>query len=121
MFICAYLSTPFGVNLSPEFVNLSFPYAGRGPGASSFVLFFRWWQRHFEWQPPRVSVERRTKIVSHALGRINVVLNQCSYGDGVCRLLVRQFFYIFARFNKKCFMKMKTGLFSIIIRLNELY
>ena len=33
-----------GVNLSPVFVNLSFPYAGQG------LLFFRWWQRHFEFQ-----------------------------------------------------------------------
>ena len=40
-----------GVNLSPEFVNLYFPYAVRGR------LFFRWWQRHFEFQPARVAVE----------------------------------------------------------------
>ena len=37
-----------GGNLSPEFINLSFPYAGRGR------LSFRWWQRHFEFQPAHV-------------------------------------------------------------------
>ena len=31
-----------GVNLSPEFVNLYFPYACQG------LLFFHWWRRHFE-------------------------------------------------------------------------
>ena len=31
-----------GVNLSPVFVNLYFPYAGRG------LLFFCWWQQHFK-------------------------------------------------------------------------
>ena len=40
-----------GVNLSPEFVNLCFPYAGQGP------LLFRWWQWHFEFQPAHVAVE----------------------------------------------------------------
>ena len=33
-----------GVNLSPEFVNLYFPYAGWG------LLYFCWWQRHFEFR-----------------------------------------------------------------------
>ena len=33
-----------GVNLSPEFVNLYFPYAGRG------LLLFCWWQQCFEFQ-----------------------------------------------------------------------
>ena len=33
-----------GVNLSPVLVNLYFPYAGQG------LLFFCWWQQHFEFQ-----------------------------------------------------------------------
>ena len=33
-----------GVNLSPVLVHLYFPYAGQG------LLFFRWWQRHLEFQ-----------------------------------------------------------------------
>ena len=34
-----------GVNLSLKFVNLYFPCAGWG------LLFFHWWQRHFDFQP----------------------------------------------------------------------
>ena len=33
-----------GVKRSPVFVNLYFPYAGQG------LLFFCWWQQHFEFQ-----------------------------------------------------------------------
>ena len=44
-----------GVNLSPEFVNLYFPYAGRG------LLGFL--QRHFEFQPAPVAVEGRSNVV----------------------------------------------------------
>ena len=40
-----------GANLSPEFVHLYFPYAGWG------LLFFRWQQQHFEFQPALVAVE----------------------------------------------------------------
>ena len=46
-----------GVNLSPEFVNLYFPYAGRG------LLFFHWYQRHFEFQSACVAVEGRSNVV----------------------------------------------------------
>ena len=46
-----------GVNLSPVFVNLYFPYAGRG------LLFFCWWQWHFEFQPACVAVEGRSNVV----------------------------------------------------------
>ena len=46
-----------GVNLSPEFVNLYFPYAGRG------LLFFRWWQQHFEFQLACVAMEGRSNVV----------------------------------------------------------
>ena len=44
-----------GVNLSPEFVNLYFPYAGRG-----LLLFFCWWQLHFEFQLACVAKYTRT-------------------------------------------------------------
>ena len=46
-----------GVNLSPEYVNLYFPYAGQG------LLFFHWQQRHFEFQPAHVAVEGRSDVV----------------------------------------------------------
>ena len=46
-----------GVNLSPEFVNLYFPYADWG------LLLFRWWQRHFEFQLAHVAVEGRSNVV----------------------------------------------------------
>ena len=46
-----------GVNLSPVFVNLYFPDAGQG------LLFFRWWQRHSEFQPVHVAVVGRSKVV----------------------------------------------------------
>ena len=45
-----------GVNLSPEFVNLYFLYAGWG------LLFFCWYQRHFEFQLACVAVEGRTNV-----------------------------------------------------------
>ena len=56
-----------GVNLSPEFVNLYFPHAGRG------LLFFRWWQRHFDLQPARVAVER-SNIVWNTHVRLQISL-----------------------------------------------
>ena len=46
-----------GVNLSPEFVNLYFPYAGQG------LLFFDRWQWHFEFQMACVAVEVGSNIV----------------------------------------------------------
>ena len=45
-----------GVNLSPEFVNLYFPYVGWG------LLFFRWYQQHFEFQSACVAVEGRSNV-----------------------------------------------------------
>ena len=53
-----------GVNLSPEFVNLYFPYAGQG------LLFFRWWQQHFEFQPAHVAVEVRCNAVQNTHARL---------------------------------------------------
>ena len=92
-----------GVNLSPEFVNLYFPYAGRG------LLFFRWWQRHFEFQPACVAVEGRSCVVLTMQAQLQISLpvrflsllhkaSQYAFGDGVCWLLVRQFFNLFAQF-----------------------
>ena len=48
---------PLGVNLSPVFMNLYSPYAGQG------LLFFHWWQRHFEFQPACMAVEGRSNVV----------------------------------------------------------
>ena len=48
-------------------------------------------------------MEGRRKIVSDALGRSNAVLNQCAFGVGVCQLLVRQLFNLFARFENCVF------------------
>ena len=90
-----------GVNLSPEFVNLYFPYAGQG------LLFFRWWQRHFEFHLACVAVEGRSNVVQSTCVRLQISLptrflsllhlaSQCAFGDGMCRLLVRHFFSLFA-------------------------
>ena len=53
----AVLRPLLGVKLSPEFVNLYFLYAGRG------LLFFCWWQQHFEFQLVCVAVEGRSNVV----------------------------------------------------------
>ena len=92
-----------GVNLSPESVNLYFPYAGWG------LLFFRWWQQHFEFQLACVAVERRSNVVRNTHVQLQISLptrflcllhwaSQCAFGDGVCWLLVWQFFSLFAQF-----------------------
>ena len=57
-----------GVKLRPEFVNLHFPYAGRG------LLFFRWQQRHFEFQPAHVAVEGRSNVVLNTHARLQISL-----------------------------------------------
>ena len=92
-----------GVNLSPEFVNLYFPYAGRG------LLFFCWWQWHSELQPACVAMEGRSNVllnmhaqlqISHLKRFLSLLhyASQCAFGDGVCWLLIWQFFSLFARF-----------------------
>ena len=48
-----------GINLSPEFVNLHFSYEGQG------LLFFCWWQQHFEFQLACVAVEGRSNLVQN--------------------------------------------------------
>ena len=55
-----------GVNLSPEFVNLYFPYAGWG------LLFFCWWQRHFEFQPACVAMEGRSNVVLNTHAQLQI-------------------------------------------------
>ena len=45
------------VNLSPEFVNLYFPYA------SWVFCFFHLWQQHFEFQPACVAMEGSSNVV----------------------------------------------------------
>ena len=92
-----------GVNLSPEFVNLHFPYAGQG------LLLFHQWQCHFEFQPARVAVEGRSEVVlnTHAQLQISLLMrflsllcqaSQWAFGDGVCQLLVQQFLNLFSQF-----------------------
>ena len=56
--MCVHSCQPLlGVNLSPEFVNLYFPYAGQG------LLVFHWYQQHFESQLACVAVEGRSNVV----------------------------------------------------------
>ena len=57
-----------GVNLSPEFVNLYFPYAGWG------LLFFRWYQQHFEVQSARVAVAGRSNVVLNMHAQLQISL-----------------------------------------------
>ena len=57
-----------GINLSPEFVNLYFCYAGWG------LLFFRWYQRHFEFQSARVAVEGRSNVVLNMHAQLQISL-----------------------------------------------
>ena len=82
-----------GVNLSLEFVNLYFPYAGWG------LLFFHWYQRHFEFQMAHVAVEGRSNVVlnMHAQLQISLLMrflsilhkaSQCAFGNGFHWLLV---------------------------------
>ena len=61
-----------GVNLSPVFVNLYFPYAGQG------LLFFHWWQKHFEFQPARVAVEGRSNVAKYACMTSNLTSDKIS-------------------------------------------
>ena len=49
-------------------MNLYFPYAGWG------LLFFHWWQRHFEFQPARVAVEGRSNVVQNTYARLQISL-----------------------------------------------
>ena len=90
-----------GVNISTEFVDLHFPYAGWG------LLFFCW--QHFEFQLVHVAVEGRNSVARNTHARLQISLlmrflslshsaSQCAFGDGVCQLLVRQFFSHFAQF-----------------------
>ena len=85
-------------NLSTEFVNLYFTYAGQG----LVFFFFRWWQKRFEFQLACVAVEGRSNVVinMHAQLQISLpmrflsLLHQschCAFGSGVCRLLTQQF------------------------------
>ena len=67
--MCAHSRQPqLGVNRSPEFVNLYFPYAGWG------LLFFRWYQRHFEFQSACVAVEGRSNVVLNMHAQLQISL-----------------------------------------------
>ena len=55
-----------GVNLIPEFVNLYFPYAGWG------LLFFCWYQQHFEFQLARVAAEGRNNVVLNMHAQLQI-------------------------------------------------
>ena len=67
--------------------------------------FFRWYQRHFEFQSARVAVEGRNNVVLNMHAQLQISLlkrfpslvheaSQCEFGDGVHRLLV--FLYPFS-------------------------
>ena len=55
-----------GVNLSPEFVNPYFPYAGQG------LLLFRWWQQRFEFQLVCVAVEGKSSDVQNIHAQLKI-------------------------------------------------
>ena len=57
-----------GVNLSPESVNLYFPYADWG------LLFFCWYQQHFEFQLAHVAVEGRSNVVLNMHAQLQISL-----------------------------------------------
>ena len=57
-----------GVNLSPEFVDLYFPYAGRG------LLLFHWWQQRFEFQLACVAVEGKSSDVRNTHAQLKISL-----------------------------------------------
>ena len=61
-----------GVHLSPEFVNMYFPYAGWG------LLFFRWWQQHFEVQLAYVPMEGRSNVAKYACMTSNLTSDEIS-------------------------------------------
>ena len=56
------------VNLSGKFVNLYFPYAGWG------LLFFCWYQQHFEFHLARVAVEGRSNAVLNMHAQLQISL-----------------------------------------------
>ena len=67
--------------------------------------FFRWYQRHFEFQSAHVAVEGRSNVVLNMHAQLQISLlkrfpsllhkaSQCEFGDGVHRLLV--FLYPFS-------------------------
>ena len=57
-----------GVNLSPEFVNLYFPYASQG------LLLFCWWQQRFEFQLVHVAVEGKSSDVQNTHAQLKISL-----------------------------------------------
>ena len=73
-----------GVNRSPQFVNLYFPYAGWG------LLILHWYQQHFEFQSACAAVEGRSNVVlnMHAQLQISLLMRFLS--------LSAQFFNLFA-------------------------
>ena len=73
----------------------------------SFV--FCWWQWHSEFQPACVAMEGRSNVVLNMHAQLQIshlkrflsllhYVSQCAFGDGVCWLLVWQFFNLFAQF-----------------------
>ena len=100
--IQAQLSTPVGSKPQSRVCEPVFPlssYAGWG------LLFFCWYQQHFEFQLVCVAVEGRSSDVlnMHAQLQISLLMrflsilhqaSQCAFGDGVHWL----FFSLFAQF-----------------------
>ena len=76
-------------------MNLYFPYAGWG------LLFFRWYQWHFEFQLAHVAVEGKNNVVLNMRAQLQFQISllmrflsilheasQYTLGDGIHQLLV---------------------------------
>ena len=92
-----------GVNLSPEFVNLYFPYAGWGLlffAGGGGILNSSW--HVWRWKQEAMLCEiHMCDFKSHFqqdFFSLVHLASQCAFGDGVCRLLVWQCFNLFAQF-----------------------
>ena len=59
--------------ITRPFVNLYFPFAGRGLFFSS-SFFFCWWQWHFEFQPACVAEEGRSNVVLNTHAQLQISL-----------------------------------------------
>ena len=95
-----------GVNLSSEFVNLYFHYAGwvfcLFTGGSG-ILNSNWhvWQWKEEAMLCKIHTHDFKSLFQQdflAYTRLLHSASQCAFGDGMCHLLIQQFFNLFAQF-----------------------
>ena len=72
-------------------------------------MFFCWWQQHFEFQLACVAVEGRSNVVLNMYAQLQISMlmrflsllhwvSKCTFTDGICQLLIQQFFRLFASF-----------------------